>query len=322
MMEVQVLTAEMQARIIKFYVQEKLDIENYGAARMIYTLEDELRDYLVEKGIELDSSTCYIVKIAMGVGGVNQIAAEVKTYRNFGDEGYLAAIPAAGRFVEIMERVNPVDISFRDFLDIDEANLFCEVNGIEDDVLGLLKKLEGDDDFIDLSNYDIKYLENLYYKSDVEEKIILDYDSMTFNTIMSVINSLVYIFGATGDCGQVGFNWKGDVVAYDYGFYSDSEKTQTSRDSDMLAGNDDYLSTLAAALERTSNDRSVNIAKIEDIICDDDKDDEYDEYGDDEDEDEEASSNADEGEVNDNEFDIEWDDPANSYSERMALASN
>ena len=319
MMEVQVLTTEMQARIIKFYVQEKLDIENYGAARMIYTLADELKDYLIEKGIELDNSTCYIVKIAMGVGGVNQIAAEVKTYKNFGDEGYLAAIPAAGRFVEIMERVNPVDYSFRDFLDIDEATLFCEVNGIEDDVLGLLRKLEGDD--VNLSDYDIKYLENLYYKSDVEEKIILDYDSMTFNTIMSVINSLVHIFGATGDCGQVGFNWKGDILAYDYGFYSDSEKTQTSRDSDMLAGNEDYLFTLAAALERTSNDRSVNIARIEDVICDDDEDDD-DEYGDEEDEDEEASSNADEGEVDDKEFDVEWDDPINSYSERMALASN
>lgn len=76
-----------------------------GSSRAVFHCTDELADYL--KLPSQDEK--YIVKIAMGEGGVEQMRVEVETFIEYGDTGAFAEIAAVGRYVEIMEYVEAAD---------------------------------------------------------------------------------------------------------------------------------------------------------------------------------------------------------------------
>lgn len=76
-----------------------------GSSRAVFHCTDELAEYL--KLPAQDEK--YIVKIAMGEGGVEQMRVEVETFIEYGDTGAFAKIAAVGRYVEIMEYVETAD---------------------------------------------------------------------------------------------------------------------------------------------------------------------------------------------------------------------
>lgn len=84
-----------------------------GSSRAVFHCTDELADYL--KLPARDEK--YIVKIAMGEGGVEQMRVEVETFIEYGDTGAFAEIVATGRYVEIMEFVETAN-----FFDAAEEN--------------------------------------------------------------------------------------------------------------------------------------------------------------------------------------------------------
>ena len=78
-----------------------------GSSRVVFHCTDELADYLKLPSQDEE----YIVKIAMGEGGVEQMRVEVETFIEYGDTGAFAEIAAVGRYVEIMEYVETADFS-------------------------------------------------------------------------------------------------------------------------------------------------------------------------------------------------------------------
>ena len=76
-----------------------------GSSRAVFHCTDELADYLKLPSQDEE----YIIKIAMGEGGVEQMRVEVETFIEYGDTGAFAEIAAVGRYVEIMEYVETAD---------------------------------------------------------------------------------------------------------------------------------------------------------------------------------------------------------------------
>lgn len=79
-----------------------------GSSRVVFHCTDELAEYL--KLPAQDEK--YIVKIAMGEGGVEQMRVEVETFIEYGNTGAFAEIAAVGRYVEIMEYVETADFYY------------------------------------------------------------------------------------------------------------------------------------------------------------------------------------------------------------------
>lgn len=89
-----------------------------GASRVCFECPTE-----VVKHLGLNAEYEYIIKLAMGLGGLSQNQLEILTYQQYGESHPLAQIFAAGRYVEIMEKLE-IEYDFRDF--VDEDCYFCE----------------------------------------------------------------------------------------------------------------------------------------------------------------------------------------------------
>ena len=76
----------------------------HGSSRVTYDLDSNLAACL-----DLDMSRDYVVKLAVGRGGLNQMALETNTFYDYGESGHLAIIAAMGQFCEIMEKVRIID---------------------------------------------------------------------------------------------------------------------------------------------------------------------------------------------------------------------
>ena len=76
----------------------------HGSSRVTYDLDSNLAARL-----DLDTSRDYVVKLAVGRGGLNQMALEINTFYDYGESGHLATIAAMGQFCEIMEKVRIID---------------------------------------------------------------------------------------------------------------------------------------------------------------------------------------------------------------------
>lgn len=103
------LTPAQEQYLIRYVIQHEDLFIDAGASRAVFQCTTDIADYL-----NLPNKDChaYIMKIAMGRGGVEQTKTEFETYLNRGDSGVLADILAIGRYVEIMEAVEVRD--FRD----------------------------------------------------------------------------------------------------------------------------------------------------------------------------------------------------------------
>lgn len=91
-------------------------LENYkpfsnGASRACFDCPIEVIDTL---GLSRDNE--YVIKLAMGLGGLSQNQLETLTFQQYCEDFPLALIFAAGRYVEIMEKLE-VEYDFRDFVE-------------------------------------------------------------------------------------------------------------------------------------------------------------------------------------------------------------
>lgn len=111
-----VLTPAQERFILKQL--ESCEPFDNGASRVCFECPTEIVKFL---GLNLEYE--YIIKLAVGLGGLSQNQLEILTYQQYGESHPLAQIFAAGRYVEIMEKLE-IEYDFRDF--VDEDCYFCE----------------------------------------------------------------------------------------------------------------------------------------------------------------------------------------------------
>lgn len=111
-----VLTPSQERFILKQL--ESCEPFDNGASRVCFECPTEIVKFL-----GLNAEYEYIIKLAMGLGGLSQNQLEILTYQQYGESHPLAQIFAAGRYVEIMEKLE-IEYDFRDF--VDEDCYFCE----------------------------------------------------------------------------------------------------------------------------------------------------------------------------------------------------
>lgn len=154
---------------------------DYGSSRIVFDLPGKRA-----AEIGLDTSRDYVIKLAVGTGGLHQNALELDTFLNYRDLP-LAEIAATGRYINIMEKVSEQD--FYDFADAE---------------LDPTDYVEG----------------RVFYTgiSSDEKAKLRDRDIKEYAAADKVISKLEEVFGRTSDNGQLGWTSKGKLVAYDYGF--------------------------------------------------------------------------------------------------------
>lgn len=209
------LTAIQEIALLNLLAQ-RYDVTDHGAARLVYTVDNE---DLAECGIAVERDCRYVVKVAIGLAGLNQNEIEANTYCEHGDGAPLARIVYVGRYLEVMERVYHI---------------------------------EGCDSFNDLRGY-ADYIDN---SEDEFIAIILGYHDISTSDakkIYAVISMLTSLFGQTNDNGQLGVTLDGRIVAFDYGYMVDSDMRLCSELAEMAEMDDsnfvaDYLKKLIDAV--------------------------------------------------------------------------
>ena len=104
-MEIKQLS-QQQERDLLIMLSNRYLVDCSGAARLVIMVETS---DLLEVGIPVDPQSEYVVKVAIGMAGINQTAIESGCYKSLGHKYPLAAIPFMGDYVEIMERVKVID---------------------------------------------------------------------------------------------------------------------------------------------------------------------------------------------------------------------
>lgn len=167
-----------------------------GNGRMVYDIPKEAYQYLPF----LNNPENYVIKIAMGIGGIRQNRNEREVYENY--NAPVAEICAFGKFIEIMEKIEP------------------------DNYSDLMEDYDCDSDL-----YIEEYIENNEQREDETaehfEKRVHEVRK-DVEQACNVINELNEIFGYTTDNAQLGRTAEGRIVSYDYGFKPDigcSEQT-------------------------------------------------------------------------------------------------
>lgn len=179
-MEIKLLSNEQEAAILNL-IADKYRCEDNGASRMVFLVDTK---DLIQIGLKLFENYKYVVKVSIGIAGINQSRIEASAFERFGASGEypLASISYIGHYVEIMDRVEPIELA-RDYACDDE------------------------DDFINamLEEYDYS-----------EDDCRLMYNAIQ---MLHEINGHTSDNGQIGfSCND------GSIVAYDYGFEADSDE--------------------------------------------------------------------------------------------------
>ena len=183
----------------------------YGSSRVTYDLNPNLAARL-----GLDPSRDYVVKLAVGRGGLNQMDLEVGIFKSRGESGCIAIIPASGQFCEIMEKVSIIDdLECYPYEDFD--SFIRGLNGFEDE--------DTNDNYTDVQKCEM-------------------WETHDF------LNDQI---GYTADNCQLGITVDGHAVAYDYGFDPNTEEDQLSRSSDRVACDtgDYYIGRIAQVIDES-----------------------------------------------------------------------
>lgn len=211
-MEVITLTHEQEKRILNYVLT--LELEDAGAARMVFPLNK-----MLQADLGIDPSEDCIVKVPMGIGGYRQTQLEIQTYLIYGQSKPLARLIRYGHFVEIMEKVEVDD--FRGFYDD-----YGDAEGYADYVTGCQRENETEEEY--------------------ETRLQKNFDNA--EQAMFVMEQLADIFGNTDDNGQLGWTKEGCLVAYDYGYTTDSSTDDQTSDLSSQVSDDetrnDYISGL------------------------------------------------------------------------------
>lgn len=205
------ISAEKEIQLLRYL--KGFEFIDAGGARMVFEV-----DKFIKKLLDLDQDKDYVVKIAMGQGGMSQNMAEVETYIRYADDGFLATIYQAGRYCLIMEAV--------------ETDCWYD---LAEEISSFETRYEDADNYAEGNNIE-------YNERD--------------NKVIDTIGYLADIFGSTSDNGQVGWTKDGRCVAYDYGFYVEKGcNSQTSLLRDMCDEEivrDNYLNGLICILAEES----------------------------------------------------------------------
>lgn len=178
-----------------------LETVMHGTSRMVFDVSQGNSNLRNALGLPKYIKDNVVIKLAIGEAGYCQNRAEVEAFERYGDEYPLAQIYAAGRFINVMEFVTPVDGAFSDYPDdTDRDGIFLSINDLSYEHFTYDDTCEIDWDEI---NHYCKYHS-------------LDYSYNDVNKVCDVIDTIYDLF-ETGDAWQVGENEYGDLVAYDYG---------------------------------------------------------------------------------------------------------
>lgn len=179
-----------------------------GSARVVYLLdpyqEESHADALKIAGLPCDRS--YVIKVALGVGGMNQNGREVNSFLQYGNNYPLAQIFRSGKFVEIMEYVEPIAEEYRDASPYDFECLedfYDELNNVADAYHEFLCDLDSEEE--DPDDFTFNDMNATFKKREVTE-------------VWHALCELADLFGETSDNTQLGYNNDGELVCYDYGF--------------------------------------------------------------------------------------------------------
>lgn len=179
-----------------------------GSARVVYLLdpyqEESHVDALKIAGLPCDRS--YVIKVALGVGGMNQNGREVNAYLQYGKDYPLAQIFRSGKFVEIMEYVEPIAEEYRDASPYDFDCLedyYDELNNVADAYHEFLCDLDSEEE--DPDDFIFNDMNATFKKREVTE-------------VWHALCELADLFGETSDNTQLGYNNDDELVCYDYGF--------------------------------------------------------------------------------------------------------
>lgn len=178
-----------------------------GAARIVYDLDLEAWDSLGLKEQPFD----LVVKVAVGLGGLQQNKREREIFEDYGDEFPLAVLVAYGRYINVMESVvidHRIDCDLCDEFDMD-AFEYCAWYEERIEAQEALNTKEG-----------FETAETIKNKMLTKEQAYAAEEAF---------QTLCYEFGDTRDNAQLGWSTDGGVVCYDYGFdrYNESDR-QTS----------------------------------------------------------------------------------------------
>lgn len=96
------LNTTQEKYLINYMIDNPELFVDSGSSRAVFNCPAELANYLQlpDRGDEN-----YIIKIALGKGGIAQMNVEVETFIEYKESGVLADIVAVGRYIEIMENV-------------------------------------------------------------------------------------------------------------------------------------------------------------------------------------------------------------------------
>lgn len=229
MNKINLLTNEQEKKLLQMII-DGYAVEDSGASRLVMFVSTA---DIITCGIPVEPNKLYVVKVAVGLAGINQTNIEANAYRNYGDE-FLARIYFLGHYIEIMERVECFNYlryyadNYRDDF-IEEASHYIGIHVDYDEE----DEEEGTD-----------YLHRLNQNELIS----------TLHTIYDVIEQLDAINNITNDNGQIGRTADGRMVAYDYGFtnHTDSELTSDLVDWVDFSDSDElnnYLEALITILD-------------------------------------------------------------------------
>lgn len=203
MNKINLLSSEQEKNLLQIII-DKYTVKDSGASRLVIFVSAA---DIIACGIPVEPSGLYVVKVAVGLAGINQTNIEANVYRKYGDE-FLARIYFLGHYVEIMERVECFNYlryyadNYRDdFIEEVSHYIGIHVDCDEED------KEEGAD-----------YLHCLNQNELIS----------TLHTIYDIIEQLDAINDTTNDNGQIGRAADGRMVAYDYGFTDNTDSDLTS----------------------------------------------------------------------------------------------
>lgn len=213
-MEIKLLSNEQEAAILNL-IADNYKCEANGASRMVFLIDT---DELLNIGLKLNSDYQYVVKVAIGIAGINQTRIETSAYERFGASGEypLAPIPYMGHYVEIMDRVDPIYLA-RDYA-CDDEDYFIEAMLDETDysedecrlmynVIEMLHEINGhtsDNGQIGFSYNDGSIVAYDYgYETDSDDELCSDlhgyFDIYNTKSLAEYLHALVKILGEEED---------------------------------------------------------------------------------------------------------------------------
>ena len=219
---------------------DRMELSTRGSSRLVYALPTKQMRELCTL-IEIPYKE-YIIKVALGEGGKNQMDNEVSAWNAYAGFLKMAPIAAYGKYVEIMERVTPFDEDDSDEgFDITEERAWYAAE--ENDIWGFaywsffcgwyLELIKADNDLSSAHEKEEEMTSNDYHDAVLSARDYAIYmgqlDELGFEKAMDMSKQLVAAFndfqeelGDTSDNCQFGRNMNtGEIQNYDYGFRGD-----------------------------------------------------------------------------------------------------